>query len=1269
MRKLYESLLGVVENGLHPREVGVAVFLGMLAGFVTGWNLSLVSVLVLALVLAAPLRVFCEVWAFSAALAWALTPATYRLGVQLLEHSSLGEWLRPHAYSVWVALFDLDRYTLVGGAVMGALIGILAAGIAAFVTRSLQNRYAKLAERFSNHDDWLCRLAIRIASWMIFGSIAKPEPVRVQARVVRPTGVILGLVLILPGALTLWHYAPQWTSDGVLAALSAANQAEVEAADVQLSLADGLLIIDDLHIPDAADLNRDRLVLGRVLAEVKPGPLFRGQVLIDRLLIDGIETNVARSEPARPCKLAFPAFDLLPQRKRDESAAGPHRDAFEIALEDYVGNWDQTRERLERFRELLEELDRLAGNHRGDEPADAQPADQVPESYRQMWAARCDFGQPRPQFLVQSLRVKNPSSKWGLGEGAEWDITNLSSNAPLTGQPTEVKFAAPEMGVAVLATLNYHQPGTEHRVRIEARELAATDLVRSEKLGERWSLAGGQIDLSAVGHFHAGELNLPVMISTSDLTLLVRGEEKLAGLSPELWNQGLQKLQRFEFAAVLRGPLLQPKLHVDTEALARYFRDQLHAAGHTVLVAAIDQDLSRGQARLDEAIANATTEAHQATDAAANQANSLADQADAKVHDTYAKTQSTLERGDHAVGTAQDLAGRYVNQSAGEAAGHVAHGQQQATNWLQEQQGRWNALAGSVQGVQSEQGVQSVPDEDTNTPAAMSAFAAAQGLLGHAAQAMQQQLDSRQQQANQAITAAGEQPHTAMDAAQATAAEANGQATEGVATARSGVTDMQQHAHAAIDTVAGTMQQAAADASAQVRDTVASAGPAETPMPTIPPALVDGDVVAVDYPPESGVAQASAPSQDLPGVGVVEAAGNTDGSLATAGPTVSNRGTEEAPSATDTASQAPKVETATAQGNRQSRYSPEMIARGWVDPYGPAANETVPNSPVTDPYGTASVTSPIPTASNPTDANSTAGEAKPGSETEQAVTAEDRSARTPSSSTGRSRYASSRPYDAPPIQTNRPVTQEQPASGTVPASSVATGNYRSQYDPLYQEDAAARPKSAAAQPSAGTSLAQTGQESPAQVYGMQPGQRYGSEYPSVSPLASQSSEPARSAEQPAATADRRWSTVPPGQLPGESAFGPSNDLAGRDPSPREMPEVTPPRPPATTAAPLGRSASSRPSRGALFGASSVTPAPSTGEEAGVLARLKRIWPFHRESSESLPAVEGQPAVEMAQRPSLPPVTAQAPAANPPGTAPDTTAPAAEEKKPWYRRLW
>ena len=1297
MRKLYETLLGVIENGLHPREVGMAVFLGVLAGFVTGFNLSLALVLLLAVVLAAPIRVFAKTWAFSVALAWLLTPASYRLGVQLLEHSSLGHWLRPHAHSVWVALFDLDRYALVGGAFLGALLGILVAGVATLVTRILQARYLRLVDRFVAHEDRLFRIAIRLACWLIFGSIGRPQPVRARPRTLRPIGVVAALVLILPCAIVTWYYAPHWTRSSLMNGLSVANQAEVEAADVELSLTDGLLVIEDLHIPNAADLDRDRMVLGRVLAEVKPGPLLRGQVLIERLLIDGIETNVARAEPARPCKLQFPAFDFS-RGPRDGEGDGPSggRPAFDIRLEDYVENWEHTRKRIEQFHELLQEIERLAG--RGttgadeDAGADAEPAGfEVPDSYREMWAARCTFGEPRPGVLVQSLRLKNPTAKWGLGEEAVLDVSNLSSNAPLTGQPTELKFAAPELGVALAATLNYHQPGTQHRLRMDAQQIALDELIRPDKLGNRWSLAGGRLDITAAGHFHAGKLDLPVTITASDLMLLVQGDDKIAGLSPDLWNQGLQKLQRFEFDAVVRGSILRPKLHVDTQALAVYFRDQLHAAGHAVLVAAIDRELNRGRVELDEAVAKGAAEAHRAVDAAANQANELADAAEAKLAGVEGKAHTSLDRAGNAVQATQDRAQQLTGKAAEEANSEVARGQQKAADWLAEQNIVYNPLAGALPGVQS------VP-ESHGAQSASPHLQAAQGLIGRAAQSVQQQVSSRKQQLDQGVTSMGQQPGAAVESAREATQQNLEHAAEGVATVRSETVHLQGQMNATIEGAAQSIQQSANQASDQVRDAVASTSPQAMAVPMIPPAIVEGDVVPVDYPPEppsetdaraAATSTDKAPAETADPPSVAEAPNSADATAA------------QEPLA---ASQAAEGEPAAAPGDESQpaeRYPADVVARGWVPPYSVDSGGEVPNyrtsrsaAASAEPYPVdVSDKAQTPSASTSTvqgQPTAITGEAEHDAvqlDSDTPATIEQRSVRSTARSLARSRYASSRPYDARPYSTEEPPAHPYAANEDGRAKQAPQAQYRSQYDPLYQNDAAARPKSSAAtnpdlliesiedrQPAQqDSSYSSLTRDTRSRAYGLQPGQRYSGDYSHASGSANlESGEGGENRMGTAAASDRRWSNVPLSDLPGESLHGvPSRAVVSRDPTPRELPVVEPPHPPDTPPASYGRTVR-RERRGALFGpSSSEQPSAPSAQESGVISKLRQFWPFHRASGEDTASSDNNlPAVETVQRPEPPPSSVEFEMGSlPPAAGASDPGAAAGESKPWYRRLW
>src|SRR5438105_6794562 len=147
MSNVFQSLLGAIRGGVHPREIGLAVFLGVLAGFVGGFNLTLAVVLLAVLVLRTPPKMFAQAWGVAAGLAWTLTPVTFRLGHFVLTGTPVGQWLAPHADGLWVALFDLDRYTLIGGACLAPIVALPTAWGIAVATRGVQQRLVALQEK------------------------------------------------------------------------------------------------------------------------------------------------------------------------------------------------------------------------------------------------------------------------------------------------------------------------------------------------------------------------------------------------------------------------------------------------------------------------------------------------------------------------------------------------------------------------------------------------------------------------------------------------------------------------------------------------------------------------------------------------------------------------------------------------------------------------------------------------------------------------------------------------------------------------------------------------------------------------------------------------------------------------------------------------------------------------------------------------------------------------------------------------------------------
>jgi uncharacterized protein (DUF2062 family) len=127
MRKLSAAIRSALCGGTHPWHVAAAVLLGVLAAFLMGINLLLAAVLLLALVLNVRTRAWFAGHAAGLLVAWVLTPLTWHVGYLLLERTPLAGALADSSEGLSVVLLDLDRYTLVGGLVVGSAVAVLMA--------------------------------------------------------------------------------------------------------------------------------------------------------------------------------------------------------------------------------------------------------------------------------------------------------------------------------------------------------------------------------------------------------------------------------------------------------------------------------------------------------------------------------------------------------------------------------------------------------------------------------------------------------------------------------------------------------------------------------------------------------------------------------------------------------------------------------------------------------------------------------------------------------------------------------------------------------------------------------------------------------------------------------------------------------------------------------------------------------------------------------------------------------------------------------------
>jgi hypothetical protein len=523
--------------------LALAIVLGTLAGFVTGWNLSLAVVLLAFVMLNVRGKTFACAWAAAGAASWLGSQWTVGLGRLLLDETPLGGAIGALGDGVWIAMFDWDRYDLAGGACLALLLSIPAAKLAAVLARR---------------------------------SAAGAAPQSREAWI-RPWGYLTGSLGLVAFAAAPWWLGPKLVEREMLRQLSAANGAAVEAAAVRLSLWTGELEIDDLQLVDPHRFDRDRLRIGRVSACLEPGELVRGRLKTDKLLLSQIGADVARRQAeARTQSVA----NRLARRTDFRSVAGQlggpevRPTSAELELDGYLRNWPEFRDQLAWLGRLVDGIEQLAtcDGARG---------------------ARSDLGRPRPRVQVAQLRADDLAYAWGLGRNAMLEISQLSSNPALTQASAKLEITAPEFSTEISAELDLRQPGGHHALRCATYDLQLADLTEPNPANQSLVVSEGKIDLQGEGWLGRDGLELQLHVEAKPLDVRVASHARLAGLEAEIWDQGLRRLGGLRVEAKLAGPWTAPVLSLDRQRFVEQFKHQLRAAGEHQLVRAVEEQLAR----------------------------------------------------------------------------------------------------------------------------------------------------------------------------------------------------------------------------------------------------------------------------------------------------------------------------------------------------------------------------------------------------------------------------------------------------------------------------------------------------------------------------------------------------------------------------------------------------------------------------------------------------------------------------------------------------
>lgn len=561
-------------GGMLARHVVLAAILGVAAGFVTGPNLVLLTLILAFLLLNAHVRTFAVCWAVAAAVAAYLHDAAAHIGGVLVDQTPVGALLDRHADSPLVGLLGLHNPALCGGLALAALFS---AGTA----RTLGTLVKELL-RDVGGDSLTCTLKPGHGSQQPDGSSGTPPvdnvawysklsaprkalagffwgslddaPARISRHTgwLRPFGWAFALLLAcippyLPGWLGARELKTMW-----LPRVAESLGMRYVAGQLEYSGWTGRLVVRDLVLATSA--GREAAVrVASLEARLSPGRLLRSQLHAEQVAV----RDILLSQPeGGPGQAGLDVSDATrPTAKRGVTSSPLRHD-----LAPLLAFSSEVRSGIMRLKALLETLHALRG------------CEVLCDSKGEGKTTRV------PRLLVKQLKLESLPREWQLGRHAVIALGPIASSPPLVGSATRLRLTSPRHGLRLSAILNLHEERGVHRVRFTVDEQPLLRLLALQpsagvaiRRGEAALRGAGQVD-------HRG-VDLAVTAALRGLDLEFAPQVKLAGLDSQLCAELLEASGRLSLSVHLRGPWHAPRWELRSPHLARQLAEQASASG------------------------------------------------------------------------------------------------------------------------------------------------------------------------------------------------------------------------------------------------------------------------------------------------------------------------------------------------------------------------------------------------------------------------------------------------------------------------------------------------------------------------------------------------------------------------------------------------------------------------------------------------------------------------------------------------------------------
>jgi hypothetical protein len=349
--------------------------------------------------------------------------------------------------------------------------------------------------------------------------------------------------------------SPQILTAYLRSGLERLNGATVDLDSAELNLKQGKIRLTGLAMADPNALGTDLLRAGSVEIDVSVMSMLTKRMKLDRIELTDASTGQPRTTPGRIVG------------RPPTPAQGPAPTEGQKTIEDYIQDAKTWKQRLAQARRWLEWISGPSEPSKGGPTRSQQLRQRINElGYAHVTASHLIDNVPMVTIgqlvadRVQAVQV----------QGMMLDIhgRNLSTQPNLLGDSAELTVHSDTGGLELDVTVagRNTDPHTNH-LTLAYRGIPVDEITKNVRFVGGPPISGGTVDISATGEFQGGIVDMDMNVTLNDTKVDVPGA-------------GTQDVDELDVPVGVKGPMDDPRLSVDPEALAK----SLTKAGVTTVI-------------------------------------------------------------------------------------------------------------------------------------------------------------------------------------------------------------------------------------------------------------------------------------------------------------------------------------------------------------------------------------------------------------------------------------------------------------------------------------------------------------------------------------------------------------------------------------------------------------------------------------------------------------------------------------------------------------